>query len=98
MNVEEIIAQGDSRGPLIASNHIDGISRNCIKKTDLTYVYRNKVNIPPLLMVDDMLVISECGSPTNQMSAFLNSEGGFRNLRYGIDKCFKIHIGKDKRP
>ena len=73
--------QGDSWGPLISSNLIDGFSRECLTNNQHLHTYRGEVEIAPLVMLDDMLTISNCGYQTNQMEAFLNSQASFRNVR-----------------
>ena len=48
-------------------------------------------------MIDDTLCVVECGYKTNQMVAYLNSQASFKNLIFGIKKCFKIHVGKRRQ-
>ena len=33
--------------------------KNALKKTKYTYKYKEKVEIPPLIMIDDLIAISE---------------------------------------
>ena len=54
-------------------------------------MYKNKVIIPPLAMVDDTLGISVCGVKSNKMNSFLNTKTSLMNLQFGCDKCEKLH-------
>ena len=40
---------------------VDSLGKECLDDDKLLYLYRDKVKIPPLAMVDDVLVVSECG-------------------------------------
>ena len=86
--------QGDVLGPLVSSNMVDkNIGRAAIE-TENIYMYKGKVEIPPLTMQDDTLSISECGYKTNKMNTFLNTHTKLMNLQFGSEKCSKMHIGK----
>ena len=54
------------------------------------------VAIPPLAMIDDLISISHCGIKSVVMNSFLNSKSRVKKLQLGIDKCHKLHIGKEK--
>ena len=60
----------------------------------ICYMYKDKVPIPPLAMVDDTLGISVCGVETTAMNSFLNTRTNIMNLQFGCDQCEKIHVGK----
>jgi hypothetical protein len=45
-------------------------------------------------MVDDALAIIECGYKSSMMNAFINTKTSIKKLQYGVDKCFKMHVGK----
>ena len=47
-------------------------------------------------MIDDTIAVVECNYKTNQMSGYLNAKSASQNLVYGLDKCFKIHIGRSR--
>ena len=57
-------------------------------------MYKNKVEIPPLLMQDDTLAVSKCGYQTTKINSFLNTRTNVMGLQFGKDKCIKMHIGK----
>ena len=59
------------------------------------YTYKDTVGVPPLAMVDDMLLISNCGLNSVLVNGFINSKTNFKKLQYGVDKCHKMHVGSD---
>ena len=88
------IMQGDVLGPLLSNNMVDSYVGKEAFKSGNVYLYKNKVPIPPLAMVDDTLGVSLCGYKTKQMSEFLNTRTKLMNLQFGCNKCEKLHIGK----
>ena len=48
-------------------------------------------------MIDDLISISHCGLKSVVMNSFLNSKSKVKKLQLGIDKCHKLHIGKEKK-
>ena len=90
------ILQGDVFGPLYCSNQIDTFGKECIEEKKYLYKYKNQVEIPPLGMVDDLVCISECGHKTTQMNSYINYKTSSKKLQFGVGKCKKIHIGKNK--
>ena len=60
------------------------------------YMYKNKVPVLPLYMVDDTLGVSVCGYRTTKMNTFLNTRTSIIWFQYGCEKCEKIHVGKSQ--
>ena len=60
-SISNKIMQGDVLGPLVSSNMVDKYVGERAMETGQIYMYKNKVKIPPLVMQDDILSISECG-------------------------------------
>ena len=58
-------------------------------------MYKNKVPIPPLIMQDDTLTISTCGTKTKQINSLVNTRAIIMGLQFGKGKCVKMHIGKN---
>ena len=58
------------------------------------YYYKDEVPVPILTMVDDALAITECGYKASMMNSYLNTKTSIKKLQYGVDKCFKMHIGR----
>ena len=56
-----IIKKGDVFGPMMCGKQIDEIGRECLESAKYTYAYKGEVEIPPLIMLDDLITISECG-------------------------------------
>ena len=94
--VKDSILQGEKMGPFICSNSVDKIGKKCLDGKQYLYYYRGEVGLPPLGLVDDLVAIAECGVKAVEMIAFLNVQTNIKKLRFGTDKCYKLHIGKDK--
>ena len=55
------IMQGDVLGPLVSSNMVDKHIGKVAIESGNVYMYKDKVPVPPLAMVDDTLGVSVCG-------------------------------------
>ena len=86
--------QGDVLGPLVSSNMVDKHIGKVAIESGNVYMYKDKVPVPPLAMVDDTLGVSVCGYRTNKMNTFLNTRTSIMGLQFGCDKCEKLHVGK----
>ena len=93
-SVKNVIAQGDVFGPMFCSKQVDTFGQECLEKGEHTYMYRGKVEIPPLSMVDDVLCVSECGFKTTMSHAFISLKTDSKKLQFGASKCKKLHVGK----
>ena len=88
------IMQGDVLSPLISSNMVDQhIGKEAVISKNI-YMYKNKVEIPPLMMQDDTLAVSVCGFETIKMNNFINTRSNIMGLQFGRDKCVQMHVGK----
>ena len=64
--IKNKVMQGDVLSPLMSSNMVDkNIGKVAISASNV-YMYKNKVQIPPLMMQDDTLAISVCGFRTTK--------------------------------
>ena len=90
------IIQGDVIGPMFCGKLVDGIGKECLENNKYTYKYKEKVEIPPLIMIDDLIAISECGPKTALMNSFINTKTAIKKLQFGTEKCTKIHVGKTR--
>lgn len=89
------IMQGDVMSPLMSSNFVDvNIVKPAIDAGNV-YLYKNKVPIPPLIMQDGTLTISVCGNETKKINKLLNTQASIMGLQFGVEKCVKMHIGKN---
>ena len=86
--------QGDVLGPLVSSNMVDKHIGKVAIESGNVYMYKDKVPVPPLAMVDDTLGVSVCGYRTNKMNTFLNTRTSIMGLQFGCDKCEKLHVCK----
>ena len=57
------------------------------------YKYKGVVEIPPLTMVDDTIIASECGPNSAMATSHHNSQTNLKKLQFGEDKCIKMHVG-----
>ena len=60
----------------------------------LLYKYKRAVDVPPLEMVDNVLLVPKCGVASEAINTEVNSFMSQKKLTLGHNKCFKIHIGK----
>ena len=93
----EIITQGDSLGPILASSTVDSFGKECFEKEKHLFWYRNKTPVSPLAMLDDVLALSSCGPESTQIQDFLNIKSGCKKLQYSTEKTYRMHIGR-RRP
>ena len=63
------------------------------KNTDLLYLYKGVVAVPPICMVDDVMSIKKCSESTN-INATINAFMEMKKLTLSKKKCNRIHIGK----
>ena len=75
---------------------LDSLGKECLITGEGLYQYRECLNIPPLLMIDDAIAVSECGADSVVVNALIQSKVELKNLRLGKSKCFKMHVGKNE--
>ena len=93
-SIRNKIMQGDVMSPLLSSNMVDHHIGKAAVATKNIYMYKNKVEIPPLMMQDDTLAVSTCGFKTMKMNNLINTQTNSMGLQFGKDKCIKMHIGR----
>ena len=76
------------------SVQVDMIGKYC-EKSGYGYKYKNKLSIPILGLVDDIIGISEVGFKAQQMNAIINVKTAEKGLRFGPLKCKTMVIGRD---
>ena len=67
--IEKIILQGDVFVPIECSVSVDTFGKECLADDKHLYLYKDKVKVPILAMVDDTLAVSECGYKSNMVNA-----------------------------
>ena len=92
--IKDVITQGDIFGPLLCSKQVDSFGKECLEEQKYTYLYKERVEIPPLSMVDDVLCISECGYKITMLNTFFKVKTNSKKLQFGENKCKKLHVGK----
>ena len=85
--------QGDVFGPIECSVQVDSFGKECLEEDKYLYSYKDSVKIPILSMVDDALLVSECGYKSAMLNTFINTKTNIKKLQYGTAKCFKMHVG-----
>ena len=65
--------QGTVFGSIICTSVMDKLAKIFYKDPDLVYKFKNKVEVPVLGMVDDILCVSRCSSKTVISNATVNS-------------------------
>ena len=92
--IHKVVIQGDVFGPMLCSKQVDTFGKECLEEQKYNYLYKGKVAIPPLSMVDDVVCISECGYKAVMSNSYMQSKTRSKKLQFGSSKCKKIHIGK----
>ena len=85
--IKNTIPQGDVNAPFKCTVQVDSISESHSYALDKhLYMYKNKVKLPPLGMVDDQLTIANCGLGSVLASAHLNAYTNIKKLQFGAQK------------
>ena len=91
--MDKIVLQGETLAPLVCSVQVDTLGKECLEQEKYLFNYRRQVKVPPLSMIDDVIAVSDCGSSTVEVLAYLNTKTNIKKLQYREDKCIKMHIG-----
>ena len=100
VNMERIVQQGGSWGPMECSVSIDKIGKLCTERGEHIFKYNNLGNIVPLAMVDDLLGVASCGFKSLSLNTFMNTQIEMKRLKFhtpdanGKTKCHRLHVGK----
>ena len=92
--IDEVVMQGSSWGSMIASSHTDEMGKEALDRGEYTYKYKEKVEVPCLTLVDDVLDISECGVESVISNAYLIAKFELKRLKLNKSKCYQIHTLK----
>ena len=101
VDIPLVVMQGGTWGPIKCSNSIDKIGKKCHDNGKHSYLYKNRVRILPLGMVDDIIAISNCGYKAVELNSYITAQCEMKKLRFhvpnetGKTKCHQIHIGKE---
>jgi hypothetical protein len=92
--VRDCVLQGDTWGSILASVQVDSIGKECVAAGH-TYLYKDRLPVGFLGLVDDILGVTEAGMKAQQMNAFINLKTAEKTLQFGPTKCKTMLIGKD---
>ena len=56
--IDNIVMQGDVFGSLMCSKTVDTFGKECLDNKKHLYLYKGKVEVPPLAMVDNIVTIT----------------------------------------
>ena len=84
------MTQGGSLAASACSVQTDQIGKDALERGKFVYMYRNRIPIPSLTMIDDVLTISECGLQSIKNNAFVNSKIEMKRLTFNSEKCKTI--------
>ena len=103
INMEKIVTQGGTFGPIECANSIDKIGQKCNNKGEDIFWYKKMVPLIPLSFVDDLLTMSKCGTESLEMNTYITAQIETKKLRFhtpdinGKSKCHFLHIGKTSK-
>ena len=83
--VKNIVLQGDTFGSILASNQVDTIGKECVAAGH-GYLFKNKLPVAFLGLVDDIIGVSEAGVNAQKLNAFINIKTAEKTLQFGITK------------
>ena len=98
IDIEKIILQGDVFGPIQCSMSVDTYGRECLAEGKHLYSYKGEVEVPALAMVDDLLIVTECGYRESMANSYINMKSNMKKLQFGTEKCHKMHVVKKRIP
>ena len=85
--------QGENWAALLASNQVDTIAKACMREK-LFYLYKNKLPISNLSIIDDIICVTEPGVMAAMMNSFMNIKSADKFLQFGQKKCKYMMINK----
>ena len=96
--IERVVTQGGVTGPVCCAVQTDKLGKDALNSNEYLYMYKGKVGIPTLAMVDDIAKISICGTPAVIDNAYINARIEQSKQSFNGTKCHSIHAGKQRRP
>ena len=92
--IRNTVLQGDTWGSILASAQVDSIGQECMKAGHF-YLYKNKLPVGFLGLVDDIVGITEAGYKTQQLNTLINLKTAEKSLQFGVNKCKSMLISKN---
>ena len=84
--------QGTVWAGMLCTSTMDKLGKLLYDNPAMAYKYREKVVMPPLEMVHEVLTISKCGATSIAMNAVVNSFMTSKKIKLNKIKCAKIHV------
>ena len=94
IDIEDLIMQGTVFGSIICTSVMDKLAKIFYQDKDLVYKYKNKVAVPILGMVDDVLNVAKCTEQVVISNSTINTFIEQNKLKLAASKCSRIHVGK----
>ena len=94
-SIQNIIMQGGVFGSIMCTTSMDKLAKEVYSRPELLYKYKGVADVPPLLMVDDILTISKCSPTASALNSTVNSFIESKKLKLSHKKCSVIHVGKN---
>ena len=94
VSIDNIIMQGGVLGSIQCTTSIDKLAKEVYERPELLYKYKGVADVPPLLMVDDILTVSKCDTTANAINSTVNTFTESKKLTLSHKKCCVIHVGK----
>ena len=92
-NILKTTMQGTVWSGLMCTVTMDKLCQLILQDEHILYKYRDKVMVPPLEMVDDIISAVKCGSTAIALNTVINRFIESKKLKLGLKRCAKIHIG-----
>ena len=73
------------------------MGKDAIRNNENLYLYKGKVGIPTLAMIDDIAKISVCGTPSVIDNAYINARIEQTKQLFNGSKCHALHAGRKLR-
>ena len=89
--------QGTVTAGLNCTTTMDKLAEIVYENKKLLYMYKGTVEVPPLMMVDDIMTISKCSTTSSAMNATVNTFVETKKLKVKSDKCCVTHVGKPSK-
>ena len=91
--ISNCVLQGDTWGSLLASVQVETIGKECVEAGHF-YLYKEKLPLGFLGLVDDIVGITETGIKAQKMNSFINLKTAEKGLRFGVAKCKTMIVGE----
>ena len=88
--IKNCVLQGDNFGSILSSVQVDNIG-----KEGHIYLYKDRLPVGFLGLVDDIIGVTEAGIAAQKLNAFINIKTAEKTLQFGPTKCKSLLVGKN---